>query len=278
MRLRSSTFVTFSCVLVDAALSLGCQDFNALKASIADPTTPPPKQRTQEPEQPAATELRTAFMPKDGHSRAAIPATDVTAFDLADELPEGLTRSGDDVTVRKGYPTADDPHRKLGLVLLQAASSRNAGFEAKIGALRAEAAKHGANTIVFQGCKSDGEICAATAFHISSPTPAAAKGLSDEEIVAALKAQLPPGTTITVNQNAAAGDSAPPAPGSKAAATVAAADELLATIARDKPSKTAAANNKALGTALIGIWTPNEASGETSEKARATLDRELCDR
>lgn len=252
------------CLLLATA---GCGELAAIERSVNGPPSKHPSAPSQPTPEPAleAKFIRTKGAPE----LAPLPVTDVTAFDFDDTLPPGLQKSRDDVSLQKGFPTPDDPHRMLGVVLLR--GSKSAGWGERVAVLRAEAAKHGANAIVSKGCRSAGDTCAAVAFHLSSASPPAAqapKGPSDAEIAAAIAAQIP-GATVIVNKNATGG-----APSPAQIANRAAAEAVLAAAGAGAPNKTAIPNNKALITALLGLWMPGPA-GSAAGSPSTVFEREL---
>jgi hypothetical protein len=227
----------FGAIALLVAPSLGCRDLNDLGAALDRHAgvSDPPKPETEAPPRP----LTATFTPAKGAPEMpAVPTKLVNAFTLGDALPDGLSTTGELVEVRKDYPTADDPHRKLGLVFLDPSAPRSAGLLERLGALRSEAARHGANLIVAKGCRSPSEGCAAFAFYLSSaapppPPPPVAKAL-------------------------------PPAP----------AEEILAALAPEAASSKLIRNNKAMIKGLIGFWLPN-ASDAARSKAHDDFEREM---
>lgn len=198
------------------------------------------------------------------------PAFDATrsirVIEVGAEAPAGIIVQSQWAIASKTVPSPDTPHIKIGDALVRPAEGLPA-YKMKA-AIQDQARERGATLVVFTHCDADVE-CAASYFRLAEdvdPKYRPKKGSSDlaEELQAGMSTNIAHSADSNDGPSGDAEEPKGPAPNTVLADTVEGAPATDAWIA----------DNRALGKAVLGLWTPNE-KGEIPDSATDVFEAEL---
>ena len=194
------------------------------------------------------------------------PRRMVTVVSVGATPPAGIIVQSQWAIASKTVPSPDAPHIKIGDALIRPAEGLPL-YKMKA-ALQEDGRQRGATAVVFTHC-DQGMECAASYFRLAADVDPALrpnKGSSDlaEELQAGMSTNL---AHSADSEDGPKGDGAEP--------TGPAPNTVLADTVEGAPATDAwIADNRALGKALVGLWTPND-KGEIPDSATDVFEAEL---
>ncbi|MFO0585926.1 MAG: hypothetical protein U0441_00230 [Polyangiaceae bacterium] len=201
-------------------------------------------------------------------SPAFEPSRSLQAYFVGATPPPGIIVQSQSAIASKTVPSPTTPHIKIGDAVVKPADGETLSLVKMRHAIEEEARAHGATAVVYVHCDPALE-CAASFFRLAkdvdpSLRPKAAPAPDEEQDEPTMRTNAAHSMDSNDGPSADFVEPTGPAP-----------DTVLADTVEGAPATDAwLADNRALGKALVGLWTPN-AKGEIPDSATDTFEKEL---